>query len=134
MLRRLSHGTIVAYVALFIALGSTAWAVAVNSGHPAALHMSRDDYAATGALPQDSEDLINYTRSVAGVEVGLFFMEQPRGGVKVSFRSRAKVDVGKLAESFGGGGHRLASGATVDAPLDVARARVLQAVATALHA
>ena len=51
MLRRLSHGTIVAYVALFIALGSTAWAVAVNSGHPAALHMSRDDYAARMTAP-----------------------------------------------------------------------------------
>jgi phosphoesterase RecJ-like protein len=91
------------------------------------------DYESTGAVPQDSEDLINYTRSVAGVEVGLFFMEQPRGGVKVSFRSRSRVDVAKVAESFGGGGHRLASGATVDAPLPEARARVLQAVNAALH-
>ena len=49
----------------------------------------KDDYAATGAVPQDSEDLVNYPRSVVGVEVGLFFMEQPRGGVKVSFRSRS---------------------------------------------
>ena len=38
-------------------------------------------------MPQDSEDFINYVRSVDGVEVALFFMEQPRGGVKVSFRS-----------------------------------------------
>jgi len=36
----------------------------------------RGDYEATGAIPQDSEDLINYIRSVAGVEVGLLFMEQ----------------------------------------------------------
>jgi phosphoesterase RecJ-like protein len=93
----------------------------------------RGDYEATGSVPQDSEDLINYTRSVAGVEVGLFFMEQPRGGVKVSFRSRLRVDVAKVAESFGGGGHRLASGATIDATLPEARARVLQAVNTALH-
>jgi phosphoesterase RecJ-like protein len=70
---------------------------------------------------------------VAGVEVGLFFMEQPRGGVKVSFRSRSRVDVAKVAETFGGGGHRLASGATVDATLPEARARVLQAVNAALH-
>ena len=32
---------------------------------------------------------------MAGVEVGLFFMEQPRGGVKVSFRSRSRVDVAR---------------------------------------
>src|SRR5262249_53766779 len=34
------------------------------------------DYAATGAVPPDSEDLVNYTRSLVGVEVGLLFMEQ----------------------------------------------------------
>jgi phosphoesterase RecJ-like protein len=84
-------------------------------------------------LPQDSEDLINYTRSLAGVEVGLFFMEQPRGGVKVSFRSR-RLDVARLAERFGGGGHRLASGAILDTTLDEARNRVLAAVGAALDA
>lgn len=94
----------------------------------------KDDYAATGAWPQDSEDLINYTRSVTGVEVGLFFMEQPAGGVKVSFRSRHRVDVAKVAEQFGGGGHRLASGAIVLAPLEDAKARVLAAVSAALEA
>jgi phosphoesterase RecJ-like protein len=93
----------------------------------------RDDYEATGALPQDTEDLINYTLSVAGVEVGLFFMEQPRGGVKVSFRSRGRVDVAKVAERFGGGGHRLASGTVLQTSLEEARGRVLRAVADALN-
>lgn len=92
----------------------------------------RSDYQATGATPQDSEDLINYTRSLKGVEVGLLFMEQPKGGVKVSFRSRARVDVARLAEHFGGGGHRLASGAVVEAPLEEACTRVLEAVVAAL--
>lgn len=91
------------------------------------------DYSATGAVPQDSEDLINYTRSVAGVEVGLFFMEQPAGGVKVSFRSRS-VDVASIAQAFGGGGHKLASGAILPSTLDNARSRVLAAVAQALDA
>ena len=48
-----------------------------HGGRTAYTELHRGDYAATGALPQDSEDLINYTRSLAGVEVGLFFMEQP---------------------------------------------------------
>src|SRR5207249_699471 len=93
----------------------------------------RADYAATGATPQDTEDMVNYTRGMAGIEVGLFFMEQPRGGVKISFRSRARVDVAKLAEQFGGGGHRLASGAIIETTLDEARERVLQAVAAGLQ-
>jgi phosphoesterase RecJ-like protein len=101
-------------------------------GQIAYTEIHRGDYEATGALPQDTEDLVNYTRSLTGVEVGLFFMEQPRGGVKVSFRSRARVDVRLLAEQFGGGGHRLASGATLEVSLEEARRRVLDAVRTAL--
>jgi phosphoesterase RecJ-like protein len=102
-------------------------------GRVAYTEIRRDDYAATGAVPQDTEDLVNYARSLAGVEVGLLFMEQPRGGVKVSFRSRAPFDVARIAEQFGGGGHRLASGAILEAPLDEARARVLQAVHLAVE-
>ena len=103
-------------------------------GHVAYTEIRRSDYETTGATPQDTEDLVNYTRSLAGVEVGLLFMEQPRGGVKVSFRSRARIDVSRLAEQFGGGGHRLASGAVLEVPLEEARARILQAVQTALDA
>jgi phosphoesterase RecJ-like protein len=102
-------------------------------GRVALTEIRRDDYAATGAVPQDSEDLVNYTRSVAGVEVGVLLMEQPRGGVKVSLRSRG-LDVAKVAERFGGGGHRLASGAVLEATLDEARDKVVAALAEALAA
>jgi phosphoesterase RecJ-like protein len=100
----------------------------VGDNRVAYTEIRRDDYAATGASPQDSEDLVNFTRSLAGVEVGVLFMEQPRGGIKISFRSRSSVDVARVAERFGGGGHRLASGAVVESSLDDARARVLEAV------
>jgi phosphoesterase RecJ-like protein len=105
-----------------------------HGGQVCHTEIRKDDYAATGAVPQDTEDLVNYTRAVAGVEVGLLLMEQPRGGVKVSFRSREKIDVAKLAERFGGGGHRLAAGAIVETTLSDARARVLAAVGAALEA
>ena len=104
------------------------------NGQVAYTEVHREDYEAIGATPQDSEDLINYTRSIAGIEVGLFFLEQPRGGVKVSFRSRSRVDVARVAQQFGGGGHRLASGAILETSLDEARSRVLAAVAAALIA
>jgi phosphoesterase RecJ-like protein len=104
------------------------------SGRIAYTEIRRGDYETTGAVPQDSEDLVNYVLSLAGVEVGLFFMEQPRGGIKVSFRSRGRVDVARLAETFGGGGHRPAAGATLDVPLADARTRVLAAVEAALPA
>ena len=103
-----------------------------EDGRVAYSEVRRGDYELTKATPQDTEDLVNFTRSVVGVEVGMLFMEQPRGGVKVSFRSRS-LDVARLAERFGGGGHRLASGATLQASLDEARARVLEAVHAAFH-
>ena len=104
-----------------------------ENGRVAYSEVQRGDYELTKATPQDTEDLVNFTRSVVGVEVGMLFMEQPRGGVKVSFRSRS-LDVARLAERFGGGGHRLAAGATLQASLDEARARVLDAVHAAFFA
>jgi phosphoesterase RecJ-like protein len=86
------------------------------------------DYASTGALPPDSEDLVNLTLSVKGVEAGLLFMEQPAGGVKISFRSKNKLDVRRLAEQFGGGGHAAAAGAIVHGDLATVQAKVLAAV------
>ncbi|MBA4190470.1 MAG: bifunctional oligoribonuclease/PAP phosphatase NrnA [Planctomycetaceae bacterium] len=90
------------------------------------------DYPKTGAVPGDTEDLINYPRSVEGVEVGLVFIEQPGGGTKISFRARSRVDVSKVAEQFGGGGHRLASGARTNKPLPETRDLVLAAIEQAL--
>ena len=90
------------------------------------------DYAATGAVPGDTEDLINYPRSVEGVEVALLFIEQPGGGTKVSFRAKS-LDVSKLAERFGGGGHKLAAGARTNDTLPQSRDAVLAAVEEALR-
>jgi phosphoesterase RecJ-like protein len=102
-----------------------------QGGRVCCTEIHKGDYAAAGAAPQDSEDLVNYTRAVAGVEVGLLLMEQPHGGVKVSLRSR-QADVARVAEQFGGGGHRLAAGAVLETTLEEARRRVLAAVAGAL--
>ena len=93
-----------------------------------------DDLSSTSAIPQDSEDLVNYTLSISGVEVGLMFVEQRSGSVKVSFRSRDDVDCSRIASQFGGGGHRAAAGATIEAPIAQVEARVLKAVEVALAA
>lgn len=90
------------------------------------------DYAETGAIPPDTEDLINYPRAVTGVEIALVFIEQKDGSTKVSFRGKEAHDVGKLAERFGGGGHKMASGATVARPLADTRTAVLQAAVDAI--
>jgi phosphoesterase RecJ-like protein len=101
------------------------------NGKVAFVEVYLSDYAAIGAVPGDTEDLINYPRSVDGVEVALIFIEQPEGGTKVSFRSR-RLDVSRLAERFGGGGHKLAAGARADGDLPTVRDQVLRAAEQAL--
>jgi phosphoesterase RecJ-like protein len=96
--------------------------------------ITRDDLANTGAIPQDSEDLVDFTVSMAGVKVGLLFIEQARGGIKLSVRSRNGLDCARLAGRFGGGGHRAAAGATLPDPISESVERVLEAVREALTA
>lgn len=94
----------------------------------------REDFDATGALPSDTEDVINMTLGVSGSEVAVIFVEQASGGFKLSFRSRTpRVDCSELARQFGGGGHKAAAGAFTNAPWPVAQAQVLDAVRKAMR-
>jgi len=90
--------------------------------------MERADFEQSGALPSDSEDVINMLLTIGGSEVAAMLIELPNGRFKLSLRSRSEVDCSRLAERFGGGGHRKAAGALLDGPLEVARQKVLDAV------
>jgi phosphoesterase RecJ-like protein len=78
-----------------------------------------------GAREEDCEGLVNYALSIQGVEVAAFFRELPDGRFRVSMRSKGKLNVAKIAEQFGGGGHQCASGCAVDGPLAAAEAQIL---------
>ncbi len=74
------------------------------------------------------EDLINYPRSVGGVEVAFLFKEEDGAGVRVSLRSKGQVDVAAVAKAFQGGGHKNAAGCTVVGSLPEVRERIFQEV------
>jgi phosphoesterase RecJ-like protein len=96
-------------------------------------YIANEDFHATGALPSDSEDIINLTLSVGGAQAAVIFVEQPKGGFKVSLRSRCHLDCAALAEKFGGGGHKKAAGLSIDGPLESAQTKVLDAVRAAMN-
>ena len=96
-------------------------------------YVREQDFAETGALPSDTEDAINMGLAVAGTEFAVILVELLSGGFKISFRSRGPVDCSRLAEKFGGGGHKAAAGAFVDEPFEVAQRRVLDAVRAAMR-
>src|SRR5262249_3602778 len=104
----------------------------VADGKVAFSEVYLSDFPATGAVPADTEDFVQHTRAIAGVEVGILLIEQLDGSVKVSFRSRDQVNVAQVAATFGGGGHARASGATIPGPIAAARDKALAAVQQAL--
>ena len=77
------------------------------------------------AREEDCEGLVNYVLSIGDVEVAAFFRELPDGRFRVSLRSKGKLNVARVAETFGGGGHECASGCAVDGPLAEAVRQVL---------
>ena len=78
-----------------------------------------------GAREEDCEGLVNYALSIGDVQVAIFFRELPDGRWRVSLRSKGEVNVATVAEYFGGGGHKCASGCSLDGPMGVAIARVI---------
>ncbi len=67
-------------------------------------------YQETGADKEDSEGLVDYARSIDGVEIAVL-LEERDGAIKGSFRSKDPVHrVDQLARNFNGGGHACAAG------------------------
>ncbi|MGF7186022.1 phosphoesterase RecJ-like protein [Desulfitispora alkaliphila] len=79
------------------------------------------NYKDTSAI----EGLVGYTKSVAGVKIGILFTEMTPGVVKISFRSKGDMDVNQLASKFGGGGHQRAAGCKINGALEKAVAEVI---------
>jgi len=80
-----------------------------------------------------SESILNFARSLKGVEVVVLFKENisAEDEVRLNFRSQGRIDVNKIAQMFGGGGHKAASGATIKGSLVSIKRRVLAKVKAA---
>ncbi len=72
-----------------------------------------------------TDEFMNFARSIVGVEVAILFRESGKDEVKVSFRSNGKADVNRLAQFFGGGGHRAASGCRIKGSMEEAEKKVI---------
>ena len=83
---------------------------AIRYGEVLISTVDNDDYARTGAGELDSKEAIDQLRTVEGIDMVAHLREVPQG-TKGSLRSET-IDVGEIARTFGGGGHRLAAGYT----------------------
>ena len=102
------------------------------------MFLTRQMFSETGTQAEDAEGLINHPASVEKIKVAVLYRQLDAERWKVSLRSRVPndggpgINVAKIAEAFGGGGHRLAAGATVSGSLDQVRKLVHAQLAPAL--
>lgn len=85
------------------------------------------DRKAAGYGGNDDADLINIISAIDGSKVGMIFVEQTDNHVKISWRALAEgIDVSKVANHFGGGGHAAAAGADIPGSLEEIQPQVLK--------
>ncbi len=103
--------------------GSVAWATVTAA-----------DFTELGATDAETEGIVNHVRATRGAAIGVLFREAPGMKVRISMRAREGADVNRIANVFGGGGHRLAAGCSLDPPLDHVVETVIAECLRQLHA
>jgi phosphoesterase RecJ-like protein len=88
-----------------------------REGRLAWLWITHQDMVRTCAAEEDCEGIVNYAICIAGVEAAVFLRELPERTIRVSLRSKGRVNVSAIAAKLGGGGHESAAGVTLDGPV-----------------
>lgn len=85
-----------------------------------------------GASAGMTEDLVNEPLRIETIRASILLTETDGGEIRASLRGKEGVDVGRIAERYGGGGHRLAAGCKLPGPLAAARGALVAAMGEAL--
>ena len=96
-----------------------------ETGHIAWMEQTLEMQEQTRASEEDADGFVNYPLSVAEIEATALFKECSPGVYRTSLRSKGDVNVAKVAEQFGGGGHRNAAGCTLKGNLESVERQVV---------
>lgn len=96
-----------------------------REGRLAWLWITHQDMVRTCAAEEDCEGIVNFALCISGVEAAVFLRELPDRHVRLSLRSKGKINVAEIAEHLGGGGHETAAGCTLQGPLTTALDAIL---------
>ena len=89
-----------------------------DTGHVAWMRQTLAMQDRTHASEEDGDGFVNYPLAVGEVEATALFKESSPGVYRTSLRSKGDVNVARIAEQFGGGGHRNAAGCTLEGSWD----------------
>jgi len=95
--------------------------------------LKKEDFEISGAEFEDVENIVNIPLKAREVEVSLLLKEKGSGEVFCSLRSKGKVNVSKIAQNFGGGGHVTAAGFRSVSNLDETVKNLLDCVESRLN-
>lgn len=96
-----------------------------QNGRIALVRLRLKDILRYGLEPEDSRDVIDMIMNIENLEAAALFREDVENEFKMSLRSKGRVGVLEIAESFGGGGHMFASGAYIKAPYESIKHKIL---------
>lgn len=105
-----------------------------REGRVAWLWVTHQDMVRTCAVDEDCEGVVNFAIGIAEIEAAAFLRELPEGRIRLSLRSKGKLNVAEVAGRLGGGGHENAAGCTVDGPLARALDEILGMLRSAVDA
>lgn len=105
-----------------------------NDNRVAWVVVTEELYRSTGTTAEDTDNFVNFVRSVKGVEVAILFRQTDAAQYKISLRSKGRVDLSGLAQSLGGGGHKNAAGGVLNGSFGEVRDRVVTDVLKAVSA
>ncbi len=92
-----------------------------HGGRIATVFITRDMFAETSTAKQHTEGLINYPRSVKGVELAVLLRQEEDEtkdeNWKISLRAKEGINVAIIAQHFAGGGHESAAGCSIKGEL-----------------
>jgi phosphoesterase RecJ-like protein len=92
------------------------------------LVVTQKDLLETGAAWEHTEGFVDIPRTVGGVEVSVLYTQRGENNFKLSLRSKAKVNVEKVAKKFGGGGHIHASACWMKGDIESIKSQIIKAV------
>jgi len=94
--------------------------------------VTKEMFKRTGTTSEDTENIINFVRRLRSVRVAGILREEGPDKYKFSLRSYGDDNVQEIAARFGGGGHRNASGGTIEAPLEEAKMMLVEIIGGSL--
>lgn len=91
-------------------------------------YVMQEDIRKAGSSYEEADTCIDRIRCIENTEVACMIKENNEGKLKVSLRSKNYADINKVAKAFGGGGHFMASGCTLECTLEEAAEKLKQEI------